>query len=534
MKRILALGLALFISAFLANSALALTPNHSYTVELATVSTSGQQTAVDRIDATTDANGKLSFQFAGVPDTGTAPFLMVQIMDTAGGQQQVVRQTLVPSPASGQHMQMGVSEVSSRQTQVALQAMQSASGNQALSAMFPILMVPTGAISSTDVSSLGQAANSGVTSFNGYLNQNGAPASQINSFQNGMLDAMRDFAAANKTVVDQADSGIAAGLYGKASAKFMSAMIQAGVTAGIDPFLMSAAFDQAGQSITNSPALNNLPAGDIDAMQASFLADAQQRLLMAQVGGYGAAMPVVQASLTQTQTFTTARYTLQTAMLQARQIFFQNAFADPTTLPDQATIDQALNSMQTAMQTAFDNFNQDTTATSAQVDDMLGVMATGMGGMGGMGGGMMSGSTLMQMGFGMMQTTLNGTTQNWSIMMVAASNLVPDVPGFAYTPMTNDLISQFFGNAPTPPDWSQIPYGPYKSILQLQYDLMLVRLIDAQAMAGLTMPPTQDDLASISATDLDNRIAIRQGLQGLTVNQMGALMTELSPPMLAF
>ncbi|MEJ2691252.1 MAG: hypothetical protein P8130_15185 [Deltaproteobacteria bacterium] len=283
MKKILALGPALLLSAFLANSALALTPNHSYIVELSTVSTTGQQTAVDQRDVTTDANGKLSFKFADVPDTGTSPFLMVQIMDPAGGAP--VRQTLIPAPTAGQQLQMGVSETSSRQTQVALQAMQGASGNQALQAMFPIFMIPTGAISSTDAASLGQATNAGVTSFNGYLTQNGATSGQINSFQNGMLAAMRDFAAANKTVVDQTDPGTAAGLYGKASAQFMSAMIQAGEAAGIDPFLMSAAFDQAGQSVDNSTALNNLQAGAIDAMQESFLADAQQRQLMAEMGG---------------------------------------------------------------------------------------------------------------------------------------------------------------------------------------------------------------------------------------------------------
>ncbi|MEJ2691251.1 MAG: hypothetical protein P8130_15180 [Deltaproteobacteria bacterium] len=262
---------------------------------------------------------------------------------------------------------------------------------------------------------------------------------------------------------------------------------------------------------------------------------------MAEMGGYAEAMPVVGASTTQTQTFSSARSTLQTAMLQARQEFFQSAFADPTTLPGQTTIDQALNDMQTAMQTAFDNFNQDTTATSTQIDDMLGIMATGMGGaggtggMGGMGGGMMSGTNLAQMGFGMMQTTLSGTTQNWSTMMVAASNLVPDAPNFAYTPMTSDLISQLSaGNAPTPPDWSQIADGSYKDFLQLQYDLMLVRLIDMQTIADLGQPPTQDDLASISASDLALRSQIRQGVQGLTATQVDALMTTLSPPMWSF
>jgi len=532
MKKILSLALALFLATFFAKSALALTPNHSYTVELMTVSTSGQQTSVAQMDATADATGKLNFQFSNVPDANTGPFLMIQIMDTVDGQQQAVRQTLVPAPTAGQHLQMGVNEVSSRQTQVALQAMQAAAGDQALRAMFPILVVPTGAISANDVNSFGQMSGSAVTAFHDYLTQNGVTGGQLSDFQSGMLDAMRDFAAANKTAVDQADLGNAAGLYGRAGSQFLAAMMQAGATAGIDPLLMSAAFDEAGRSINHSPALNSLPTGEIDAMQASFLADAQQRQLLAQMINYTDAMPVVGSNANQNQTFTNARNTLQDAMFQARQNFFQQAFLDPTIL-DQTAIDQALNTMQTAMQNAFDTFDQETTATTTQINDMLGIMAGGMNGMGGMGGGMMSGTTLTQMGFGMMQTSLDGTTQNWSTMMVAAGNLIPGVPGFAYTPDTNNLTAQLAAeNVPTAPDWSLIPDGPYKSMLQLQYDLMLVRLIDAQTMAGLTQPPTQDDLAAISATDLANRTAIRQNMQGLNATQIDALMAALSPTQL--
>ena len=107
MKKFPVLGLALLLAAFSATSALALTANHSYTVQLATLSPSGQQTPVAQMDATTDSSGRLDFQFTDVPDTGTAPFLMVQIMDPAGGQQQVVRQTMVPAPGAGQQCRWG-------------------------------------------------------------------------------------------------------------------------------------------------------------------------------------------------------------------------------------------------------------------------------------------------------------------------------------------------------------------------------------------------------------------------------------------
>ena len=531
MKRIRLLGLALLLSAFAAGPALALTANHPYTVQLSTVSATGQQTAVEQMDTTTDGNGKLSFHFSDVPDSGSAPFLMVQIMDSASGQQQVVRQTLVPSPTSGQQMQMGVDEVSYRQTQAALQAMQAASGtgDATLRAMFPLTMIPTGAMSDTDASDFGQAAGTGAATFRNYLSQNGVTAEQMTAFQNTLMEAMRGFAADNKTAVDQTAPGTAAGLRGKASAQFMTAMIQAAQTAGIDPTLVADAFDQAGQAMDSSAALSGLPAGELAAMHATYLAGAQQRHLQAQMHRYASAMPVVGASDSQTQQFISARTTLQNAMIQARQTFCQQAFSDPSTLPDPTTVDQALSTMQTTMQGAFNSFNQNTTATSEQINAMLTIMAGHMGTM--MGGGMMTSSSLSQMGFGMMQTSLGGAPQNWSIMMVAASNLASTVPGLVYTPVTADLTSQLStGNVPTAPDWSQLPDDPYKSLLELQYDLMLVHLIDVQAVAALTPPLTQADLATISAQDLANRAEIRQGIQGLSDAQVDALMAALSPP----
>ncbi len=529
-KRIHALGLALLFTAISATSVLALTANHSYTVQLSTLSITGQQTAVEQMNATTDANGRLNFQFTNIPDTGTSPFLMVQIMDTVGGQQQVVRQTMVPAPTADQQMQMGVNEVSYRQTQAALQAMQTASaGSQTLGAMFPLTMIPTGAISSDDAGNFGTAAGTAAGTFHNYLTQNGVTAEQMTTFQNGMVAAMRTFAADNRNVVNQPDPGTAAGLYGRAGAQFMEAMFQAGDTAGIDPALMAAAFDQAGQAIDNSPALGTIPTGAIAAMHGTYWAGAQQRQLLAQMSRYATAMPVVGATQPQTQTFTTARTSLQNAMVSARQNFGQQAFSDPATLPNQTAIDQALNTMETAMQDAFGTFNTNTTASSTQIDSMLSVMAGGMGNM--MGGGMMTGSTLGGMGFGMMQTTLGDPSQNWSIMMVAGSNLVPNVPGMTYTPDTANLASQLDpANVPTAPDWTQLSDGPYKSMLELQYDLMLVHLIDMQTVAGLTPPLTQADLASISAQGLANRAAVRQGVQGLSAPQMNALMGVLSPP----
>lgn len=526
------LSLLLSVSVLAATSALALTANHAYRVQLSTVSASGQQTALAQMEATANGDGQLSFQFSDVPDSDSVPFLMVEIMDTVGGQQQMVRQTLVPAPTPGQQMQMGVNELSHRQTQATMQALQTGTDHTA-GAMFPLLIIPTGAITAADAENFGQAAAAAAFAFHDYLTQNGVTTTQMAAFQSAMLEAMREFAAANKNTAEQTDPAIAAGMFGQAGASFMASLIQEGAAAGIDPFLMSAAFDQAGQAIDVSTALTALPVNEIDAMHAAFLVDAQQRRLMSQLRGYAAAMPVVGADNTQTQTYTTAMNSLQTAMAQARQNYYQQVFADPENLPSSTSINQGLNDMATAMQHAFMAFDQSTTASDTQIDSLMGNMAGRMNGGGMMGGGMMSGSTLTGMGFGMMQASLGGAPRNWSLMMLATENLVATVPDLSYTPVTDQLAAQLTaGNLPTAPDWSQLVEGPDKSLLELQYDLMLVHLIDLQTLAGLTPPLTQDEIASLSAQNLANLALVREGLAGISEEQTDALLAALSPPWL--
>lgn len=528
MKTIQTWSLVLLLLAASATSALALTANHNYTVKLATVAANGQQTPVTQMDAVTDAAGKLHYQFANVPDSGSTPFLMVQIIDSAN--QQVVRQTLVPAPKADQQLQMGVTETSSRQTAASMQALQGAtgSGDAAVRAMLPLTMIPTGAIDAADAANVGQAAGQAATTFQTYMTQHGVNATQMTTFQNDLFEAMRQLATAGQNAASQTDPATMAGLYGQAGAQFMATLMTSASTAGIDPTVVSAAFDQAGQVIDNSSALSGMTSTTMAALQNSYLAGTQLRQMLAQMSSYATAMPVVGADPAQSQTFTAARTALQNSMNQAMGTYWQT-FADPTTLPTANTADLALDTMTTAMQGAFNQFDQATTATTAQIDSMLTLMAGGMNSGGMMGGGMMTGSGLYNLGFGMMQTTLGGTTQNWSTMMVAASNLVASVPNLAYTPDTTALLAQFTGTAPTQPDWSQVPAGPYKSMLQLQYDLMLVHLLDMQALANLNGPPTQADLATIATQDLANRAAIAQGLAGVTADQRDALMAALSP-----
>ena len=521
MKTIHTLGLTLLLLAFCATSALALTANTTYNVQLMTVSSTGQTTAVGSpMQEITNANGVLSFNFSDVPTSG---FLMVQITDSNG---QTVRQTLVPAPTAGQQMQMGINAVSNSQTQAALAAMQTgSSGNQTFGAMFPLVMVPT-AVSSNDTGSVGQAASAAASEFQSYLsNQTQVTPTQLSAFQTSMLTAMRGYATATQS---------ASTTYSQAQTQLMTAMIQAAQNAGIDPTVVSTAFDQAGQAMVGSSAFASLSSGTASAIQATFQAGAMQRQLLAEMNNYSSALSTLN---TTDQTFSSQMTALQTAMATAQKTFFQNAFGSSTV--DQTTIDNALSTMETAMQGAFGTFNTQTTATPTLISSMYDTMATNMNSMmgsGGMGGGMgsMTGSSL--------QTSLGTTTQNWSTMMVAAtlSNLVSSsTTNLTYTPYTDALSQQLTtagGTVPTAPDLSSVTNTTYQSLLEVQYDLMLVHLIDMQLVANATQNGTvalsQDQLASISATDLANRTAVFNGLSGLSADQMNALTAALTPPQL--
>ncbi|MCF6179720.1 MAG: hypothetical protein L3J63_10085 [Geopsychrobacter sp.] len=534
MKKIfIRLSLALAACLLISNSAMALVANHTYTVKLSTLSTDNLQTMVEEVSATTDINGKLSFQFSNVPDTSMTPFLMVEVIDMASGQAQVVRQGLVPAPASGQSMQMGVSEISHRQTQATLRAFNDAGRAEPLRAMFPLTMMTSGALSDTDVGNLGIMADDASSALAAYLTQKGVSATQMEAFGNGLMEAMRARTAECKLAVDEIDAQSAASRRGRAAGEFMQTMIDAAADAGIDPELMSSAFDQAQNAVENTPADLALSVAGSAMLDDSFMTGRQQRRAQAQLRHYAEAMGMFNTDPAQVQTFTTARTNLQEAMLVARQDY-QQIFVDPTNLPGQLTIDQAQTSYQTAMQSAMDNFLLATTATDLQIGNMLGQMATRMmtGGM--MGGGMMNGSDLSTLGFGQMMLRAGDAPQNWTTMMVAASDLIANTPIMDYQPITADLLLELGQlqntlNLPTEPDWSLLPNDANRSLLQLQLDLMLAEMIDRQMLANFTLPLSAQDQARLSAHHLANQALIAQGLQGLTSAQADALMNAMSP-----
>ncbi|HEY6872692.1 MAG TPA: hypothetical protein VI298_08210 [Geobacteraceae bacterium] len=532
--------LALLLSAASATSALALPVNRVLTVQLATVSATGQVAPFRSISVTTDASGKVAFTFANVPTSDSAPFLMVRIIDGTA----VLRQSVVAAPAPNGTANVGVSEVTTSQATAMLKAFADSGGGNATLAAMIMTMVRSGAITNPDLLNLSPLARAAANAFESFLSSNGA-AGQLAAFRANLLPAMRDFAATYKDSVDTValanDASTAnpiqdlldkaasnqreAAARGDAIARFLGAFVNAGADAGISPALMHMAFTEAGKAVeaTVTPVSSDV----VTAMLAAFRTGAEHCQLRAQMRSYAAALPFMNATTaTRRQLFTTAAATLGDALVTAQESY-ELIYADPGFFPTLQDIDSARESLNLTLQSVMANFITDTTASPGEIIAMQMTMASGMAQAGGIMANM-STSTLQRQGIGKMFTSATASSQNWLDMMVTGANFVTPAIQLTYSSAITNLASNFPQVAV--PNFSLFA-DPYKSLLRLQFDLMLLKFNNQLSLSLAVQPITQADLATIKEADLANRTTVLSRIGGsLNSDQKNALMVVMSQP----
>lgn len=530
--------LALLLSVASATSALALPVNKVLTVQLATVSAAGRVAPFRSISVTTDASGKVAFSFANVPTSDSAPFLMVRVIDGVA----VLRQSVVAAPAPNGAVNVGVSEATTSQATALLKAFaDSGSGTTTLAAMI-MTMVRSGAISNPDLLNVSPLARAAATAFEASLSSHGA-AGQLAAFRANLLPAMRDLAAKYKESVDTValanDANTAnpiqdlldkaasnqreAARRGEGIAQFLAALVNAGADAGISPALMHLAVTEAGQAAET--AVTVVSSDVVTAMIAAFRTGAEHCQLRAEVRSYAGALPFLNATTsTRQQQFNTAAATLGNALVTAQETF-ELLFADPLVFPTLQDIVTARDNLSLTLQSLTANFIADTTASPGDIVAMQTSMASGTG---------MTLSILQGQGIGSMFTSAGASSQNWTMMMVAGANFVtPPIQMTYSTSVNSELVAKLrFANVPvpTPPQFSLFS-NPYKSLLRLQYDLMLLKFNNQLPLA---QPVTQLALATVKGYDLAKRSSM---LQNITIsgvaNSTGlanALMITMAQP----
>ena len=519
--------ITLAIGVFFATSAMALTPNTTYMVKMSTVSPAGQLTQSATTSGTSNANGKISFSFPNIPNNTLSKFLMVQIVDGNGA---VVRQAMVAASAPGSNINMGVSEVTDKQAKAMLKVISDTGSDNPTPVMLLTTMVRSGAISDTDAQSFSLIARNAASALETYMTNNGVTATQMATFKTNMLSGISNIAVKNKEAVDAATPALAAGKMGEAMSGFMDTFVKAAADAGISANMMQIAYDEAGKAAESTATTSPMSADAISAMQTTFRVETQQRQLKAQMQTYSDAMTTIGASTAHMQQFSTASAAMETAMTSAR-MNFEQMFADPAALPTTAAINAAESTMLTAMQTLFNKFvSTDAAASNSDIAGMLGTMATRMRGMGGMMSGMTS-TTLANMGIGKMMTTPGGALQNWTVMMASINDFVTPGSQLTYAPSTTlpGQLTALGVTPPTPPVFSQLA-DPYKSMLALHYDLMLIKLINVQKLTQLGAAPTQAQLAQLKEDALAMVAALKQNITGPTNVQKDAMLVSLTGP----
>jgi hypothetical protein len=199
------------------------------------------------------------------------------------------------------------------------------------------------------------------------------------------------------------------------------------------------------------------------------------------------------------QLFNTAGTALSNALVTAQESFEQ-IFADPVFFPTSQNIAFAQDNLNRTLQALMTNFMADTTASPGEITNLQTTLASRMA------GGMTPG-TLQGMGIGSMFTSPTASSQNWLTMMVAGANYVTPALQLTYSSSVSNLAVNF--PTLTPPKFSLFS-DPYKSLLRLQFDLLLLKFTNQRALAQASQPVTQAALAKIKEDDLAMRSTMFQ------------------------
>ena len=232
----------------------ALTPGNSYTVSLQGVNSDGTLTGDLGIGTTAvaDANGKITFTLSGsVPTAASYNFLLVTVTDGT-----ITRKSVIPAPAAGGSVNLGVSETSTAQANALISAFEAIGSDNPLMAAIIVLACRSAALNEYEAKFIAVAMRQGVlgpqswltdkypaTAGHGlvpYLEGKGYSATDLSNFYSAIQSRFYQITALMKESVDNyfanaKDATEEAKKRGEAAGKVMDVLVEAADAASIDP-----------------------------------------------------------------------------------------------------------------------------------------------------------------------------------------------------------------------------------------------------------------------------------------------------------
>lgn len=425
--------LCLAMTGFVNRPAWALTAGETYTITLYKLNSDGSTTLTSSTTATADANGKIAFSLTNVPTSPTTNFIVIQCTDSSGT---VVRKGFAPAPPAGSENLLGMNTLATSQTDAMLQCGATAGTDDPILVGFGLVLTRSPGISDDDllrIATLGNAAIRGTGGFEDFLTNNGVSASQLQTFREKLVynstsgaKDLSNFTAMFKDAVDNNDDDDMA----KAGGYMAEIFVDAGNAAGIDPTLILAAHDAAGEVtfqaeyVALMAAMSSDVQNSINQSMSSFFTRIAAMKLKTE---YTDALTTLGASGTQVDTFNSAVATMVSAF-EDIDATYGDYFMNPDSyVADHGTTNAAVqNAINTAFNTAFSTFQTAIQSSNANITAMKQAVASALG---------VAVGTLPS-DFGTTQD-FSGNTVNWPIPQTVMVNWVASIiaagGGLTYT-----------------------------------------------------------------------------------------------------
>ena len=394
---LIAVGLmALFVLLMPRYAEAALTPNEIYTITIEAVRSNGTLTSAAAgnslglsATATADSNGKLSFSLSSVPNSNSYNFLVVTITDSGGT---IARRSIVPAPAAGATLNLGVSPVTNAQTAGFISAFAAAGTDDPIMALMGYLIVRTTNLTTDEITTMATFCYQGIKGTDGtgltdgyeaYLRSKGATNAQLVTFRKNIVANLSAYCSLYKDSVDEYfTSGATAECHkrGEAAGRLLSYLVDAGSDAGIDEEDLLVAMQAMGMIVMPLKA-DAIVAGTISAAVAKAIdgqiCRAVQKLRADKyMKKYTLALTTLGASDSEVSKFNTAATNLLNTMIETFQSFENTVNGDE--LPTADDIDTASNAQNTAMEAAFNTFMTATAASDAEIADLRSRLKTAL------------------------------------------------------------------------------------------------------------------------------------------------------------
>ncbi|WJW76727.1 hypothetical protein QVG61_06480 [Thiohalobacter sp. IOR34] len=437
--RLAGFGLAVALTLGQLPAALALTADETYTVVISQIESDGSLTTLSSTSATADSSGKISFSLSNLPTADETHFVLLQVKDSSGS---VVRQGIAPAPGADETNQVGVNSLSDVQADALRTSMTDNNTDDPLAAAFGLVFVRSDSLSDSDIPGLSQMMATAIRGSDGmeaFLLANGVSASELSTFQDRIVynstsgsKDLSDYVAYFKQAVDNGDNDDLA----KAGGLMGDILIDAGAAAGIEPQLLMAAFEAAGDATGLDTAMASLSSsfqGSVQSAVSGFMTRVGSVVIKKEyteaLSTLGGSTDLITRFNTGVQNFITAQQAIDT---QYGQYFMDPAgylAANPTLTESQVQL-----AISAAFDSAWSDFQTAIRSSNAEITDMKSKVAQAMG---------VSVSSLpSDLG---QEYDFSGNAVNWPIPQTVAVSWVADalIAGgdFSYTRDTTTVPS---------------------------------------------------------------------------------------------